>query len=89
MSESKGKIIFAILAVLLLLFGGGVTLYPFLNGLWVEHTMHKDAENFLLLLEDSPEERRPLCQKVREKSYLPFWLCCFYCSAAVSRCIPS
>ena len=34
MSESKGKIIFAILAVLLLLFGGGVTLYPFLNGLW-------------------------------------------------------
>ena len=33
MSGSKGKIIFAILAVLLLLFGGGVTLYPFLNGL--------------------------------------------------------
>ena len=58
MSESKGKIIFAILAVLLLLFGGGVTLYPFLNGLWVEHTMHKDAENFLLLLEDSPEETK-------------------------------
>ena len=29
MSESKGKIIVAILAVLLLLFGGGVTLYPF------------------------------------------------------------
>ena len=58
MSESKGKIILAILAVLLLPFGGGVTLYPFLNGLWVEHTMHKDAENFLLLLEDSPEETK-------------------------------
>lgn len=58
MSESKGKIVFAILAVLLLLFGGGVTLYPFLNGLWVEHTMHKDVENFLLLLEDSPEETK-------------------------------
>lgn len=57
MSESKGKIIFAILAVLLLLFGGGVTLYPFLNGLWVEHTMHKDAENFLLLLAE--EEKAP------------------------------
>ena len=58
MSGSKGKIIFAILAVLLLLFGGGVTLYPFLNGLWVEHTMHKDSEEFLLLLEDSPEETK-------------------------------
>ena len=58
MSESKGKIIFAILAVLLLLFGGGVTLYPFLNGLWVEYTMHKDSEEFLLLLEDSPEETK-------------------------------
>lgn len=56
MSESKGKIVFAILAVLLLLFGGGVTLYPFLNGLWVNHTMHRDAEEFLLLLEETPEE---------------------------------
>ena len=56
MSGSKGKIIVAILAVLLLLFGGGVTLYPFLNGLWVEYTMHKDSEEFLLLLEETPEE---------------------------------
>lgn len=56
MLGSKGKIIFAILAVLLLLFGGGVTLYPFLNGLWVNHTMHRDAEDFLLLLEETPEE---------------------------------
>lgn len=56
MSESKGKIIFAILAVLLLLFGGGITLYPFLNGLWMEHTMHRDAEDFLLLLEEPAEE---------------------------------
>ncbi|MGM9659203.1 MAG: class C sortase [Faecousia sp.] len=56
MSGSKGKIIFAILAVLLLLFGGGITLYPFLNGLWVNQTMHRDAEEFLLLLEETPEE---------------------------------
>ena len=56
MSESKGKIIFAILAVLLLLFGGCILLYPYLNGLWVNHTMHKDAEDFLLLLEETPEE---------------------------------
>ncbi len=64
MSESKGKIIFAILAVLLLLFGGGVTLYPFLNGLWVEYTMHKDSEDFLLLLEETPKEPQ------REISYV-------------------
>ena len=56
MSGSKGKIIVAILAVLLLLFGGGILLYPYLNGLWVNHTMRKDAEDFLLLLEETPEE---------------------------------
>lgn len=56
MSESKGKIIVAILAVLLLMFGGGILLYPYLNGLWVEYTMHRDAEDFLLLLEESTEE---------------------------------
>lgn len=56
MSGSKGKIIFAILAVLLLLFGSCILLYPYLNGLWVNHTMHKDAEDFLLLLEESTEE---------------------------------
>ena len=47
MSGSKGKVIFAILAVLLLLFGGGVTLYPFLNGLWVEYIFHRDTDEFL------------------------------------------
>lgn len=51
MSESKGKILFVILAVLLLLFGGGMILYPSLNGLWVERTMYRDSEDFLLLLE--------------------------------------
>lgn len=56
MSGSKGKIIFAILAVQLLLFGSCILLYPYLNGLWVNHTMHKDAEDFLLLLEETPEE---------------------------------
>ena len=56
MSKSKGKIVLAVLAVLLLLCGGGMILYPFLNGLWVDHTMHKDSEEFLLLLEDDPEQ---------------------------------
>ena len=55
MSESKGKILFVILAVLLLLFGGGTILYPSLNGLWVERTMHRDSEDFLLLLEEDAE----------------------------------
>ena len=55
MSESKGKILFVILAVLLLLFGGGTMFYPALNGLWVEHTMHRDSEDFLLLLEEDAE----------------------------------
>lgn len=68
MSGSKGKIIFAILAVLLLLFGGGVTLYPFLNGLWVDHTMHKNAEEFLLLLEESAGELAEESQE--ETSYV-------------------
>ena len=47
MSGSKGKIIVAILAVLLLLFGGGIMLYPSLNGLRVEYTFHRDADAFL------------------------------------------
>ena len=55
MSESKGKILFVILAVLLLLFGGGTMLYPALNGLWVGRTMHRDSEDFLLLLEEDAE----------------------------------
>jgi len=55
MSESKGKILFVILAILLLLFGGGTMLYPALNGLWVEQTMHRDSEDFLLLLEEDAE----------------------------------
>ena len=55
MSESKGKILFMILAVLLLLFGGGMILYPSLNGLWVERTMHRDSKDFLLLLEEDAE----------------------------------
>lgn len=42
-------------AVLLLLFGGGTMLYPSLNGFWVERTMHRDSEDFLLLLEEDAE----------------------------------
>ena len=44
-----------ILAILLLLFGGGTIFYPSLNGLWVERTMHRDSEDFLLLLEEDAE----------------------------------
>ena len=43
------------MAILLLLFGGGTILYPSLNGLWVERTMHRDSEDFLLLLEEDAE----------------------------------
>lgn len=46
MSESKGKILFVILAILLLLFGGGTMLYPSLNGLWVERTMQQGFRRF-------------------------------------------
>ena len=64
MPESKGKIPFVILAVLLLLFGGGTMLYPALNGFWVERTMHRDSEDFLLLLEEDAE------RTVVENSYV-------------------
>ena len=47
MSESKGKIFVAILAVLLLLSGGVILLYPSLNGLRVDYTMRRDAQAFL------------------------------------------
>ena len=46
MSESKRKIFFAILAVLLLLSGCIILLYPSLNGLWVDYTMRRNAEAF-------------------------------------------
>lgn len=54
MSGSKGKIFFVVLAVLLLLFGCGMVLYPYLNGLWVDYAMHKDAENFLSYVQVEP-----------------------------------
>ena len=51
MSESKGKIFFAILAALLLLSGCIILLYPSLNGLWVDYTMRRDAQEFLSYVE--------------------------------------
>ena len=54
MSESKGKIFFAILAVLLLLSGCIMLLYPSLNGLWVDYTMRRDAQEFLSYMEVKP-----------------------------------
>ena len=54
MSESKGKIFFAILAALLLLSGCIILLYPSLNGLWVDYTMRRDAQEFLSYVEVKP-----------------------------------
>lgn len=54
MSESKGKIFFAILAALLLLSGSIILLYPSLNGLWVDYTMRRDAQEFLSYVEVNP-----------------------------------
>ena len=54
MSESKGKIFFAILAALLLLSGSIILLYPSLNGLWVDYTMRRDAQEFLSYVEVKP-----------------------------------
>ena len=51
MSESKGKIFFAILAALLLLSGCIILLYPSLNGLWVDFTMRQNAREFLSYVE--------------------------------------
>ena len=54
MSESKRKIFFAILAALLLLSGCITLLYPSLNGLWVDYTMRRDAQEFLSYVEVKP-----------------------------------
>ena len=54
MSESKGKIFVAILAALLLLSGCIILLYPSLNGLWVDYTMRRDAQEFLSYVEVKP-----------------------------------
>lgn len=54
MSESKWKIFFSILAVLLLLSGCIILLYPSLNGLWVDFTMRRDAQEFLSYVEVKP-----------------------------------
>lgn len=54
MSESKGKIFFAILAALLLLSGSSILLYPSLNGLWVDYTMRQNAREFLSYVEVKP-----------------------------------
>ena len=59
MSESKGKIFFAILAALLLLSGSIILLYPSLNGLWVDYTMRRNAEAFrsyVVLSQGVPEQ---------------------------------
>mgnify|MGYP000906479886 CR=1 FL=1 len=79
MSESKRKIFFAILAVLLLLPGCIMLLYPSLNGLWVDYTMRRNAEAFrsyVVLSQGVPEQEashvvNPQPEPTQPQSQLP------------------
>ena len=79
MSESKGKIFFAILAALLLLSGCIILLYPSLNGLWVDYTMRRNAEAFrsyVVLSQGVPEQEashvvNPQLEPTQPQSQLP------------------
>ena len=79
MSESKGKIFFAILAALLLLSGCIILLYPSLNGLWVDYTMRRNAEAFrsyVVLSQGVPEQEashvvNPQPEPTQPQSQLP------------------
>lgn len=79
MSESKRKIFFAILAVLLLLSGCIILLYPSLNGLWVDYTMRRNAEAFrsyVVLSQGVPEQKashvvNPQPEPMQPQSQLP------------------
>ena len=79
MSESKRKIFFAILAVLLLLSGCIILLYPSLNGLWVDYTMRRNAEAFrsyVVLSQGVPEQEashvvNPQPEPTQPQSQLP------------------
>ena len=79
MSESKGKIFFSILAVLLLLSGCIMLLYPSLNGLWVDYTMRRNAEAFrsyVVLSQGVPEQEashvvNPQLEPTQPQSQLP------------------
>lgn len=56
MSESKGKTVVVILAILLLVIGIAILLYPCVNALWVDYTMNRETEAFLLTLETTTGE---------------------------------
>ena len=79
MSESKGKIFFSILSVLLLLPGCIMLLYPSLNGLWVDYTMRRNAEAFrsyVVLSQGVPEQEashvvNPQPEPTQPQSQLP------------------
>ena len=79
MSESKGKIFFSIMAVLLLLSGCIMLLYPSLNGLWVDYTMRRNAEAFrsyVVLSQGVPEQEashvvNPQPEPTQPQSQLP------------------
>lgn len=48
------KCLIVIMATALLLSGCGLLLYPVANKLWRDHTMHRDAEEFLSFVQTSP-----------------------------------
>ncbi len=56
MSESKGKIAAVYLSLILSLAGMAASLYPWLNSLWVNHTMEQEVQAFFSYVEEPPEQ---------------------------------
>ena len=59
MNESKGSPIWKALALLLLLWGCGLLLYPAMNRVWQEKRMYRDAEAFRTFVESRQEPTVP------------------------------
>lgn len=72
------KCLIVILATALLLSGCGLLLYPTANKLWRDHTMHRDAEEFLTFVQIAPTTPTPAAPEDTEAdvptSYLELWL---------------
>lgn len=59
MKGRRGNLIALVFGFLLLLCGLAIILYPYANGLWMDYTMRRDAEEFLSYVEltqQSPEQ---------------------------------
>lgn len=72
------KCLIVILAAALLLSGCGLLLYPTANKLWRDHTMHRDAEEFLSFVQIAPTTPTPAEPEDTEDdipiSYPELWL---------------